>query len=125
MKNRPMKIVIMRLAVMALVAGILAAPAPALAGHLYDENDSTGTKIWKKLGRGLINDFTFWMELPKAWIDYADQRDPFTAIFYGTADGIVLAADRGVGGLYETVFFSIPSPRYYRPALDPETLFDD
>ena len=113
------------LAVLALVVGFLAAPLPALAGHLYDENDSDGTKIMKKLGRGLLNSFTCWMELPLAWVDYADQRDPFTAVVFGTADGIVKSVDRAAGGVYETVFFAVPSPRYYKPVLDPETLFDD
>ncbi|MFQ5457518.1 MAG: exosortase system-associated protein, TIGR04073 family [Myxococcota bacterium] len=113
------------LVVLAMVGALLFAPLTATAGMNYDPNDGNGTKIMKKLGRGLVNDLTFWAELPLAWVDYFDQRDPFTAIVFGTADGIVKAADRGWGGLYETVFFAVPSPRYYKPALDPETLFDD
>jgi putative exosortase-associated protein (TIGR04073 family) len=125
MKGQPMKIVIKRLAVLALVVGFLAAPVPAFAGLLYNKDDSNGTKIMKKLGRGLLNSVTCWMELPLAWVDYADQRDPFTAVVFGTADGIVKSVDRAAGGVYETVFFAVPSPRYYKPVLDPETLFDD
>jgi putative exosortase-associated protein (TIGR04073 family) len=120
-----MKIVIKRLAVLALIAGFLAAPAPALSGLQYDGNDSNGTKIMKKLGRGLLNGATCWMELPLAWVNYADQRDPFTAVVFGSADGIVKSVDRAAGGVYETAFFAVPSPRYYKPVLDPETLFDD
>ena len=113
------------LVVLAMVGALLAAPLSASAGMNYNKDDGNGTKIMKKLGRGLVNDLTFWVELPLAWVDYVDQRDPFTAIIFGTADGIVQSADRGWGGLYETVFFLVPSPRYYKPVLDPETLFDD
>jgi len=113
------------LAVLALVAAIVAAPSVSLAGHMYNQNDSSGMKIWKKFGRGFINGTTFWLELPLAWYHYADQRDPFTMFFYGTADGIVQSADRAGGGAYEIVTFPIPSPRYYKPVLVPETLFDD
>ena len=113
------------LAVFALVAAILAAPTVSLAGHTYNKDDSDGMKIWKKFGRGFINGTTFWLELPLAWYHYADQRDPFTMFFYGTADGIVQSGDRLAGGAYETVTFFIPSPRYYKPVLVPETLFDD
>lgn len=124
MTRETMKTVTKRLFVLALVGVFLTAPLPATAGMNYDKDDGNGTKIMKKLRRGLVNDLTFWVELPLAWVDYVDQRDPFTAIIFGTADGIVQSADRGWGGLYETVFFVVPSPRYYKPVLDPETLFD-
>jgi len=113
------------MAVLLLGAAILATPSESRAGHLYDRQDTNGTKIWKKFYRGIINDTTFWLELPRAWVHTADQRDPFTAVFYGTMDGIVESGDRLAGGAYETVFFAVPSPRFYRPVLSPETLFDD
>lgn len=125
MRGETMGIMARCLVVLALVAALVGLPASAGADMTYDENDGDGTKIMKKLGRGLVNDLTFWMELPIAWVDYFDQRDPFTAIIWGTADGIVKSADRGWGGVYETVFFTVPSPRYYKPLLDPETVFDE
>jgi putative exosortase-associated protein (TIGR04073 family) len=125
MRGETMGIMTRCLAVLVLVAALIGAPPSARADMKYNMNDSDGTKIMKKLGRGVVNDLTFWVELPMAWVDYFDQRDPFTAIVFGTADGIVNAADRGWGGTYETVFFSVPSPRYYKPVLDPETIFDE
>ena len=123
MKGTMTRLVTTFLATLMIATLIIA--APAVAGLKYDKEDSTNAKIWKKLGRGVVNDLTFWVELPLAWVEYVDQRDPFTAITFGTADGIVQSADRGWGGLYETIFFPIASPRYYKPVLDPETLFDD
>ncbi len=124
MKSEKMGTMTRWFAVLSLVGALLAAPLPAAAGLQYDENDGDGTKILKKLRRGLVNDLTFWVELPLAWVEYVDQRDPFTAITFGTADGIVQSADRGWGGLYETILFPVPSPRYYKPVLDPETLIE-
>ncbi len=120
-----MRIMTRCLVVLALIAALIGAPASARADMDYNKDDGDGTKIMKKLGRGLVNDLTFWVELPLAWVDYFDQRDPFTAILWGTADGIVKSGDRGWGGVYETVFFAVPSPRYYKPVLDPETLFQE
>jgi putative exosortase-associated protein (TIGR04073 family) len=113
------------LTVLAFIAALLATPSVSVAGHLYNKDDSNGMKIWNKFARGFINDTTFWLELPLAWYHYADQRDPFTMFFYGTADGIVKSGDRLGGGAYETVTFFIPSPRCYKPVLVPETLFED
>ncbi len=120
-----MKSLTKRLAVFALSAAIVAAPSVSLAGHTYSKGDGDGTKIWKKFGRGIINGTTFWLELPLAWYHVTDQTDPFTGFFWGTADGIVKSADRLGGGAYELVTFPIPSPRYYKPVMVPETLFDD
>lgn len=120
-----MKRLTKHLAILALVAAILVAPTLSLAGHMYNENDGDGMKIWKKFGRGFINGTTFWLELPLAWYHHFDKNDPFTAIFWGTAQGIVKSGDRLGGGAYEIVTFPIPSPRYYKPAMAPETLFDD
>ena len=125
MRGETMGIMTRCLVVLGLVAVLVAAPASAGAEMAYNKDDGDGTKIMKKLGRGIVNDLTFWMELPIAWVDYFDQRDPFTAIVWGTPEGIVKSANRGWGGVYETVFFAIPSPRYYKPLLDPETVFEE
>ena len=120
-----MKRLAKRIAVLALVAAVVAAPSVSMAGLTYNKDDSDGMHVWKKFARGFVNGTTFWLELPLAWYHYADQRDPFTMFFYGTVDGIVQSGDRLGGGAYEIVTFPIPSPRYYKPVLAPETLFDD
>ena len=68
----------------------------------YDRNAAT------KLGRGLANAVTCWIELPKQIWMVSKEREPFTGLVYGSAKGLCYTAIRLVSGAYDTATFLIP-----------------
>ena len=80
----------------------------------------------KKLGRGLCNIATCPLELPKQTSDVSNAEGPMAGLTYGVVKGLGMIGVRAVVGVYETVTFLIPFPRYYKPILtDPEFFLED
>jgi len=74
----------------------------------------------RKLGRGVGNILTGWIELPKNIYDTSVESNVFAGLTLGTAKGIGMTVMRAVVGAYETVTFPIPLPEDYKPIVEPE-----
>ena len=78
----------------------------------------------KKLGRGLANILTGWVELPKNIYDTSVEDNPLSGLTVGLAKGVGMTIVRTGAGVYETVTFPFPIPEGYCPVLEPEFVFD-
>ncbi len=77
----------------------------------------------KKLGRGLANILTGWIELPKNIYDTSVEDNPLSGLTIGLAKGVGMTIVRTGAGVYETVTFPFPIPEGYSPVLEPEFVF--
>lgn len=79
----------------------------------------------KKLGRGLANVLTGWVELPKNIYDTSVEENVLSGLTMGLAKGIGMTIVRTGAGVYETVTFPFPIPEDYQPVLEPEFVFSE
>lgn len=77
----------------------------------------------KKLGRGIANILTGWVELPKNIYDTSVEDNPLSGLTIGLAKGVGMTIVRTGAGVYETVTFPFPIPEGYAPVLEPEFVF--
>lgn len=66
-----------------------------------------------KLGRGVTNVLTCWIELPKNFHLGMQEANPVLGVGGGVIKGVGLAATRLLVGAYETLSFPIPYPAAY------------
>ena len=76
-----------------------------------------------KLGRGVANTLTGWVELPKNIYNTSVQANAFAGLTLGLAKGAGMTIVRTGAGLYEIATFPFPLPQDYRPLLEPEYVF--
>ena len=76
-----------------------------------------------KLGRGVANTLTGWVELPKNVYNTSREDNPLAGLTLGLAKGIGMTLVRTGAGIYEAVTFPIPVPEDYKPILEPEYVF--
>ncbi len=76
-----------------------------------------------KLGRGVSNTLTGWVELPKNIYNTSAEDNAFAGLTLGTAKGVGMAIVRTGAGLYEVATFPFPINPEYRPVLEPEYVF--
>ncbi|MGB2629676.1 MAG: exosortase system-associated protein, TIGR04073 family [Candidatus Omnitrophota bacterium] len=79
----------------------------------------------KKLGRGLANVLTGWVELPKNIYDTSVEENILSGLTMGLAKGVGMTIVRTGAGIYETVTFPFPIPEDYQPVLEPEFVFSE
>ena len=79
----------------------------------------------KKLGRGLANILTGWIELPKNIYDTSVEDNPLAGLTIGLAKGIGMTIVRTGAGIYEVITFPFPIPEDYGPVLEPEFVFSE
>ena len=79
----------------------------------------------KKLGRGLANILTGWVELPKNIYDTSVEENVLSGLTMGLAKGVGMTIVRTGAGVYETVTFPFPIPEDYQPVLEPEFVFSE
>ncbi|MCX5715866.1 MAG: exosortase system-associated protein, TIGR04073 family [Candidatus Omnitrophica bacterium] len=79
----------------------------------------------KKLGRGLVNILTGWVELPKNIYDTSVQSNPLAGITIGLAKGLGMTIVRTGAGVYDTATFPFPLPKEYKPVLEPEYVMEE
>ena len=76
-----------------------------------------------KLGRGVANTLTGWVELPKNIYNTSVQDNAFTGMTLGLAKGAGMSLVRTGAGIYEIATFPFPLPENYVPILEPEYVF--
>ena len=90
-----------------------------------DRDQSDAGKMLNKLGRGLTNVLTCWVEVPRNIANEWEQTDPATGLIMGTVKGIGWGFARLASGVYETVTFPFPIPKGYGPMIEPEFVVTD
>ena len=76
-----------------------------------------------KLGRGVANTLTGWVELPKNIYNTSVEDNAFSGMTLGLAKGAGMSLVRTGAGIYEIATFPFPLPENYRPILEPEYVF--
>lgn len=77
----------------------------------------------RKLGRGLANTVSGWLEIPKNIYDVSVESNPFVGITWGTIKGTGYAVARTGAGVFDIVTFPFPVPEGYEPIMKPEFVF--
>jgi len=78
----------------------------------------------RKLGRGIANVATCFMEIPHQIMMTAEEEGKMAGWSVGLIKGVAMTGTRAVVGAYEICTFPIPVPKKYRPILRyPEFFF--
>lgn len=80
-------------------------------------------KAFGKLGRGIANTFTGWVEIPKRVYETSQESGVWKGISWGVVRGIGFGFVRTAAGLYEVVSFPVPAPADYQPVIRPEFVY--
>lgn len=78
----------------------------------------------EKLGRGVTNVATGWVEIPKEIGRNVEKSGDMAGLIVGPFKGIAKAIGRTLAGVYEVVTFLIPLPRRYEPVIEPAYVFE-
>ena len=78
---------------------------------------------FSKLGRGVANTLTGWVELPKNVYNTSVEDNAFTGMTLGLAKGAGMTLVRMGAGIFEVATFPFPVPEDYKPVLEPEYVF--
>ena len=78
----------------------------------------------EKLGRGIANTFTGWVELPLTLCESSEDNGIVAGIFFGIPVGFTKMFIRTGVGVYETLTFLLPFPNTYGPIVEPEFIID-
>lgn len=76
-----------------------------------------------KLGRGVINTFTGWVEIPKRIYETSEVQGAASGWTWGLLRGVGYGFVRTAAGLYELFTFPFPAPPDYAPVMDPPYIF--
>ena len=114
-----------RIAWLGMFAIILSAgSAFAGAGEVY-RSQSDASKMLHKLGRGVTNVLTCWVEIPRNISIEGEKTDPATGLVMGTVKGFGWGFARLASGVFETFTFLFPVPEGYAPMIEPEFVVTD
>lgn len=108
------------LALIMIAGSAIAQPPP----DVYREQSEIG-QMFHKLGRGIVNVLTCWVEIPRQISQDWQETDPVTGLVTGTVKGVGWGFARLASGVYETVTFPLPVPPDYQPLLLPEFVVTD
>lgn len=115
----------MKLASVAMLLMVIASgTAFAQAGEIYRQQ-SDANKMLHKLGRGITNVLTCWVEVPRQVATEWEARDPISGLVLGTIKGVGWGFARFATGVYETFTFPLPIPEGYKPLIEPEFVVTD
>lgn len=76
-----------------------------------------------KLGRGVANTLTGWVEVPKNIQKTNEDENLLAACTLGLAKGVGMTIVRTGAGIFEAATFPFPVPKDYKPVLEPEYAF--
>ena len=77
-----------------------------------------------KMGRGVVNVLTGWIEIPKQIHLGSQEENPVVGIGTGVLKGAGLTLLRGGVGIYEAITFAIPYPKDYASPYEQMELND-
>ena len=66
-----------------------------------------------KMGRGVVNVLTGWIELPRQFHLGTQERRPIAGMARGLVNGARLTLVRSGVGIYEALTFALPYPKHY------------
>ena len=78
-----------------------------------------------KLGRGVVNIVTGWVELPKRIYETSQAQGAAAGLTWGVLRGLGYGFIRTTAGFYELFTFPFPAPPDYLPLIQPEYIFID
>ncbi|MBI3087906.1 MAG: exosortase system-associated protein, TIGR04073 family [Candidatus Omnitrophica bacterium] len=78
-----------------------------------------------KLGRGVVNLVTGWVEIPKRIYETSQTQGALAGWTWGLLRGIGRGFVRTAAGLYEVCTFPFPAPPHYATVIEPEYVFVD
>lgn len=87
-------------------------------------SQGTVDKSVRKLGRGLVNVATGWVELPMQLSSGMSGTGGIEGFFLGLGKGLVWTVLRTGAGAIETATFLLPVPSDYGPLMQPPTVFE-
>lgn len=76
-----------------------------------------------KLGRGVVNAFSGWLELVKQPYETTKQENLLAGCTVGLVKGLGMGLLRTGVGLWDLVTFPFPAPAKFEPILQPEFVF--
>ena len=97
--------------------------APAQAARADSSMDAG--KAFTKLGRGAVNLFTGWVEIPKRIQETSLVSGAWSGFTWGLLRGLGYGFIRTAAGGYEIITFPFPAPPDYEPVIQPEYVFTD
>ena len=97
--------------------------APAQAARADSSMDAG--KAFTKLGRGAVNLFTGWVEIPKRIQETSLVSGAWSGFTWGLLRGLGYGFIRTAAGGYEVITFPFPAPPDYEPVIQPEYVFTD
>lgn len=106
-----------RIAMRRLVPGVICVLVLSAATVCF-ANDA-----FTKLGRGVANALTGWVELPKNIYNVSVEENALAGVTLGLAKGAGMTIVRTGAGIYEIATFPFPLPQDYKPILEPEYVF--
>ncbi|MEW6170275.1 MAG: exosortase system-associated protein, TIGR04073 family [Candidatus Omnitrophota bacterium] len=77
-----------------------------------------------KLGRGLTNTASGWLELVKQPYETTKAENLLAGLTVGILKGVGMGLVRTGVGIYELITFPIPAPKGFEPLLQPEYVFN-
>jgi putative exosortase-associated protein (TIGR04073 family) len=93
--------------------------SPAMAGEGY------GANVGEKLGRGLVNVVTGWLEIPKNVVNTSRDSNVGIGVTLGLVKGIGQTIGRTLVGAGELATFFIPTPGLVHPTYIFEDFYRD
>jgi|SRR3989304_5575531 len=102
---------------------ILAAVFAAVPAFGSDPVADYATGSGTKLGRGVVNGATGWVEVPKQTY-FGGQEGGAAGVVGGFFKGIGMGVARTAVGAYEIATFWAPVPERFEPVIKPVTVFE-
>lgn len=104
----------------AFLVSVFSSPWPAHAAQQLKPGGAA-----TKLGRGVVNVVTGWVELPKRMYETSMNQGTAAGLTWGLLRGIGYGFVRTAAGFYEVFTFPVPQPPDYMPVISPEYVFVD
>ncbi len=82
---------------------------------------SSADNCFNKLGRGVMNTVTGWLEYPNQIVEVSKEYNPFAGATFGQAKGVGYGVYRTGVGVFDTVTFLIPP--YDATYMQPKFVF--
>lgn len=106
----------LKLGVLFLMAGLMVLGLQSTCVAAEEGSGSQATPA-NKLGYGLTNLLTGWVEIPNHISEVSEERDMLAGITVGTIKGSVYAVGRTAAGALDAATFVFPS--YDKPIMEP------